>query len=229
VKNLLSHDKKNTFAIIRGTLEELGYQVEARVFDGQHFVPQHRERILIAGFREQSVFDWDAVPLPGLSTAPRLSAILHREDGSEDDPDQGRYLDGRGKVHPKYVLTDRLWEYLQAYAAKHRAKGNGFGCSVVGKENISRTLSARYYKDGSEILFSRGPGENPRRLTPRECARLMGYPDQFQIPVSDTRAYKQFGNSVVVPLIRHVAGLMKPRIMNLVSPEPHAPPQGRLF
>jgi DNA (cytosine-5)-methyltransferase 1 len=214
VKNLLSHDRKRTFAIIRRTLEDLGYEIHTRIIDGQHFVPQHRERILIVGFREPSGFDWDAAPLPNLASAPRLKSILHSEDSAESDTDRGRYLDGRGKVLLKYVLTDRLWEYLQAYAEKHRAKGNGFGCSVVEPEHISRTLSARYYKDGSEILVSRGRSRNPRRLTPRECARLMGFPDEFQIPVSDTRAYKQFGNSVVVPMVRHVAHLMRPWIMN---------------
>ena len=100
---------------------------------------------------------------------------------------------------------------------KHRARGNGFGCSVFGPGDVSRTLSARYFKDGSEILIDRGPGRNPRRLTPRECARLMGYPDTFQIPVSDTRAYKQFGNSVVVPLIGYAACLMQPWIVNPVT------------
>lgn len=213
VKNLISHDKKKTFRVIRDTLEDLGYTVDARVIDGRRFVPQHRERILIVGFREASPFDWDAVPLPDAACAPRLNAILHREDGREDDPDEGRYIDARGKVHEKYVLSDKLWAYLQGYAEKHRAKGNGFGCSVVGKNDVSRTLSARYYKDGSEILIDRGRDRNPRRLTPRECARLMGYPEDFQIPVSDTRAYKQFGNSVVVPLIRYAAGLMKPWIV----------------
>jgi DNA (cytosine-5)-methyltransferase 1 len=229
VKNLVSHDKKKTFRVIRDSLEDLGYHLSARVVDGQRFVPQHRERILIVGFREPADFDWDAVPLPDPARAPRLGEILHREDGTEYDPDAGRYLDACGKVHEKYVLTDKLWAYLQAYAIKHRAKGNGFGCSVVGKEGISRTLSARYYKDGSEILVSRGHGENPRRLTPRECARLMGYPDDFQIPVSDTRAYKQFGNSVVVPLISHAAGLMKPWIVNQTTSEPTQRRQGRLF
>ncbi|MDP9052811.1 MAG: DNA (cytosine-5-)-methyltransferase [Acidobacteriota bacterium] len=208
VKNLLSHDGKRTFAVIRSTLEELGYQVEARVINGKHFVPQNRERILIAGFREPVGFEWDAAPLPDAASAPKLRNILHAENGKEDDPDEGRYIDAKGKVHPKYVLTDKLWNYLQAYAIKHRAKGNGFGCSVVGRDDIARTLSARYHKDGSEILIDRGPGKNPRRLTPRECARLMGYPDSFRIEVSDTRAYKQFGNSVVVPLISHVAGLV---------------------
>ena len=213
VKNLLSHDRGNTFAVIRDVLEnELGYSVDARVLDARCFVPQHRERILIVGFREPTKFDWDALPCSNLTLAPRLGCILH---GDEVDVS-------------KYVLSDKLWGYLQAYAVKHRAKGNGFGCSVAGANDVARTLSARYYKDGSEILIERGTG-NPRRLTPRECARLMGYPDTFQIPVSDTRAYKQFGNSVVVPLIRHVAGLMKPWILDQTVYEKAGPPQGRLF
>jgi DNA (cytosine-5)-methyltransferase 1 len=189
VRNLLSHDKGRTFRVIRGTLEELGYDIHWRVLDGRHFVPQHRERIFIAGFREPADFDW-ADPAP--ATRPVLRDIL--------EP---------GPVPGKYVLSDKLWSYLQGYAEKHRAKGNGFGCSVFGPDDVARTLSARYYKDGSEILIRRGEG-NPRRLTPRECARLMGYPESFEIPVSDTRAYRQFGNSVVAPLIGHVARLMLP-------------------
>ena len=109
--------------------------------------------------------------------------------------------------------TPNLWKYLQAYAEKHRAKGNGFGFGLVYPDSIARTLSARYYKDGSEILVWQGEGCNPRRLTPRECARLMGYPDDFRIPVSDTRAYKQFGNSVVMPVFREVARIMKPWVL----------------
>jgi DNA (cytosine-5)-methyltransferase 1 len=224
VKNLLSHDRGNTFAVIRDVLEnELGYSISTRVIDGRHFVPQHRERILIAGFREPTM------PLPDTAAAPRLRCVLHREDRSEPDLDSGRYLTESGSVHEKYVLSDKLWNYLQAYAEKHRAKGNGFGCSVFGEADVARTLSARYFKDGSEILIERGKGVNPRRLTPRECARLMGYPDTFRIPVSDTRAYKQFGNSVVAPLISHVARLMKPWILDRTVYPKTEPPQGRLF
>ena len=219
VKNLLSHDKGNTFAVIKDILEnQLGYHVTYRVIDAQHFVPQQRKRIMIVGFLDKVDFDWDAMTLAeiGINT-PKLHTILHKEDGSEEDIDEGRFISKNGKIIPKYVLTDRLWEYLQAYAKKHKEKGNGFGCSVVGENDIARTLSARYYKDGYEILISRGKGKNPRRLTPRECARLMGYPDGFKIPVSDTRAYKQFGNSVVVPLIMQVAKLMKPHIKQIKS------------
>ncbi len=232
VKNLVSHDHGNTFRVILDTLQrELGYSVHWRVIDGGHFVPQHRERILIAGFRNPAGFDWNASRVRATGRGgPRLGDILHREDGTETDVDEGRYLDRRGRVQPKYVLTDRLWGYLQSYAEKHRAKGNGFGCTVVGPDDIARTLSARYYKDGSEILVSRGRRRNPRRLTPRECARLMGFPDSFRIPVSDTRAYKQFGNSVVVPLMCHAAELMRPWILEAkASAAESSPVQPALF
>jgi len=211
VKNLLSHDRGNTFRVIVETLrDELGYHVFTKVIDGGAFVPQHRERILIVGFREPTDFSWDGLRLP--SEGPRLRTILHPEDGSE--PADGAFTTGsRGLVHKKYVLSDRLWHYLQGYAEKHRAKGNGFGFGLVTPDGVARTLSARYYKDGSEILVSRGPRRSPRRLTPRECARLMGFPDSFRIPVSDTQAYKQFGNSVVVPVIREAARLMKPHVL----------------
>jgi DNA (cytosine-5)-methyltransferase 1 len=223
VKNLMSHDGGNTFKVIMDVLErQLGYVVRPMVVDGRRFVPQHRQRILLVGFRCDVRFDWQRVlaKMPAVQEGPRLKSILHREDGSEVDVDDNRYILVDGKVQDKYTLSDRLWQYLQNYAEKHRQAGNGFGCSVVGPPDTSRTLSARYYKDGSEILISRGKGRNPRRLTPRECARLMGYADTFRIPVSDTRAYKQFGNSVIVPLIAEVAKSMKPGIMHLVKGEP---------
>jgi len=211
VKNLLSHDKGRTFDVIRRTLqEELGYQIHCRVIDGAHFTPQHRERILIVGFREPVAFDWDAIPLPAKGNR-LLKDILHKTDGSEPvlPWDGDRFFDHSGrKVLDKYTLTPKLWAYLQAYADKHKAKGNGFGFGLVGPDSVTRTLSARYYKDGSEILVYQGEGKNPRRLTPRECARLMGFGDEFRIPVSDTRAYKQFGNSVVVDVMAHTARLM---------------------
>jgi DNA (cytosine-5)-methyltransferase 1 len=210
VKNLVSHDRGRTFRVIRQTLEEeLGYTISCRVLDAAHFVPQHRERILIAGFREPCPFSFDPLMLP--RTRPTLRNILHPEDGSEP-PEPPYTLPLRGDVNPKYVLTQHLWQYLQDYAAKHRAAGNGFGFGLVDGDRTARTLSARYYKDGSEILISRGPSRTPRRLTPRECARLMGFPDSFRIPVSDTQAYKQFGNSVAVPVIAFVAAAMRPWI-----------------
>lgn len=213
VKNLVSHNKGHTFAVIRETLEkELDYHIAYKVLDGKHFVPQHRERILIAGFAHETDFSWDDMSLPPAGQK-KLRDILHPQDGSEQDMDDGKFTDPQGRVLPKYTLTDNLWAYLQGYAAKHRAKGNGFGCSVIGPDDIARTLSARYYKDGSEILVFQGDNLNPRRLTPRECARIMGFPDTFKIVVSDTRAYKQFGNSVIVPLMKRAAEHMKPYIM----------------
>lgn len=229
VKNLKSHDGGNTFRVILGVLrDELKYHVQWRIIDGQGFVPQHRERILIVGFREQTGFDIDALGLPDPQSGPPLRSILHREDGTERDVDNRRYIDASGRVHPKYTLTPKLWRYLRDYADKHRAKGNGFGFGLVSGDDVARTLSARYFKDGSEILIRRpGRGARPRRLTPRECARLMGFPDSFRIPVSDTQAYRQFGNSVVVPVIEAVAGYMRPHI--LASQEFGNPVQPDLF
>lgn len=216
VKNLQSHDKGKTFSVIMQTLEHaLGYHVQYRIIDGQHWVPQHRERIVIVGFREPSAFDLNAIQLPEKGKK-RLDTILHKTDGTEKwlEHDGDKYFDHENRrVQPKYTLTDNLWRYLQKYAEKHRSLGNGFGFGLVGPMDIARTLSARYYKDGSEILIRQNGSENPRRLTPRECARLMGYGDDYIIPVSDTRAYKQFGNSVVVPVFRVVAKAIKPYLI----------------
>jgi DNA (cytosine-5)-methyltransferase 1 len=221
VKNLLSHDQGRTFKVIHDVLtNQLGYHITYKVIDGKHFVPQHRERLLIVGFKKDVGFkefvgvNWENVKLPELDSGPKLESILHTQNGEEIDVDEFRYIDKNGKVQKKYTLSNNLWNYLQAYAQKHKEAGNGFGFGLVGPKDTSRTLSARYYKDGSEILIKRGRG-NPRRLTPRECARLMGYPENFKIPVSDTRAYKQFGNSVVVPLITFVANLMKPYVLEM--------------
>ncbi|HOW08319.1 MAG TPA: DNA (cytosine-5-)-methyltransferase [Bacteroidales bacterium] len=186
VKNLASHDKKKTFTVIKNVLDELRYKVFSAVLDGKHFVPQHRERIIIVGFNkdiygEDVQFSFPDLPEP----KHKIRTIL------EPNPD------------PKYTLTNKLWHYLQDYAEKHRAKGNGFGYGLTNLDGIARTLSARYYKDGAEILIPQH-NRNPRRLTPRECARLQGFSDKFKIEVSDNRAYKQFGNSVVVPLIQAV-------------------------
>lgn len=217
VKNLLSHDKGNTFRVIRKVLEEeLGYHITYRVIDGSHFVPQGRQRILIVGFRDKTDFTFDDVVLP--DKKPTMASVLHPQDGSEE-PEAHYTIGPKAKVGERYTLTPKLWEYLQNYAAKHKAAGNGFGFGLVDRDSVARTLSARYYKDGSEILVSQGPRKRPRRLTPRECARLMGFPDDFVIPVSDTQAYKQFGNSVVMPAMREVARVMKPRIMEAIDPE----------
>jgi DNA (cytosine-5)-methyltransferase 1 len=186
VKNLVSHDKRKTFTTIKESLDELGYSVHAKVLDGKHFVPQHRERIFIVGFDKNVFGGKENFSFPEMPDATHCI-----EDVLESKPES------------KYTLTDRLWEYLQKYAAKHKEKGNGFGFGMTSPDGITRTLSARYYKDGSEILIPQGR-KNPRRLTPRECARIQGFPDEFVIPVSDNQAYRQFGNSVVVPLVRAV-------------------------
>lgn len=211
VKNLRGHDKGRTFSVIMNTLEqELGYNVRYRVIDAQHFLPQHRERIVIVGFRDKTDFNLEDMKLPEKGTFT-MGSVLHPEDGSEE-AEEPYTIGSKAEVSDKYTLSDKLWNYLQAYAAKHKAKGNGFGYGLVTPDDVARTLSARYYKDGSEILVSRGRNKNPRRLTPRECARLMGYDDTFKIPVSDTQAYKQFGNSVAVPVFTAVAKKMLPHI-----------------
>ncbi len=198
VKNLKSHDRGRTFKVIMDSLEELDYEVFDAVLDGQSYVPQHRERILLVGF-DRKRYGRDFTFSFNI-TQPEIKPVM--KDILETD------------VDAKYTLTDKLWSYLQNYAAKHRAAGNGFGYGLAVLNGISRTLSARYYKDGSEILIEQ-EGKNPRRLTPRECARLQGFSDDFVIPVSDTQAYKQFGNSVVVPLMTDVARLVVAKMKEL--------------
>ncbi|MBP1315108.1 DNA (cytosine-5-)-methyltransferase [Herbaspirillum sp. 1130] len=224
VKNLKSHDRGRTFKVIIETLEELGYWIsdvahsgtsDPKIIDGKYFVPQHRERIVLVGFRKDLGVH-DGFSLADISKFyPKKSTAL----GDILEPE----------VDEKYILTPKLWEYLFNYSIKHKEKGNGFGYGLVNKSSITRTLSARYHKDGSEILVDRGfdprlplsAPENqknrPRRLTPRECARLMGYDKPngaaFRIPVSDTQAYRQFGNSVVVPVFAAVAKMMRSRIV----------------
>jgi len=191
VKNLCSHDRGRTFKVIQESLHELNYKIFFQIIDGKDYVPQHRERIVIVGFDmncygEEIDFEFQLSPL---AKKPVVRDILESH------------------VDDKYTLTDKLWIYLQNYAAKHKEAGNGFGYGIAPLDGITRTMSARYYKDGSEILIAQD-GKNPRRLTPRECARLQGFPDTFKIPVSDTQAYMQFGNSVVVPLMTDVAKLV---------------------
>jgi DNA (cytosine-5)-methyltransferase 1 len=203
VRNLVSHDKGRTFATILNVLEnEIGYHVQYRIISAEAFVPQKRERIFIVGFRQKTGFDLQALELPQ-GRRPVLGDILE------------------ANVDPKYTLSDHLWGYLQRYREKHAAAGNGFGCSVFGPNDVARTLSARYHKDGSEILIDQGPGKPPRRLTPRECARLMGFDEpqgsEFKIPVSDTQAYRQFGNSVAVPVIRFIAESIRPWLVQALE------------
>lgn len=214
VKNLVSHDHGRTFDVICHVLEkELKYHIHYQIIDAKYFVPQHRERIFIAGFSQECDFSFNSVR--AIYQIQSLSRILHRLDGAEPFlPHDGERFFNHDvcRVQEKYTLTAHMWDYLQHYAEKHRLKGNGFGYGLVGGDDIARTLSARYFKDGSEILIRQDDGI-PRRLTPRECARLMGFPDSFRIPVSDTQAYRQFGNSVVVPLITAIAKAMKPYIL----------------
>jgi DNA (cytosine-5)-methyltransferase 1 len=220
VKNLVNHDSGRTFQVIRDVLTgELGYNISWRVIDAKSWVPQHRERIFIAGFRDATAFTFDSMKVPDTAGGPRLSSILHPEDGSEKEED--RFTAGSlAKVSDRYTLTDHLWTYLRNYAEKHRAQGNGFGFGLFGPDDVARTLSARYFKDGSEILIKRKRGA-PRRLTPRECARLMGFDSatetSWKIPVSDTQAYKQFGNAVVVPVVSAVAHHMMPQILEAME------------
>lgn len=211
VKNLTSHDGGRTFATIMNVLEnELGYKVFPKLIDARAFVPQHRERIYLVGFREETNFDWKTVEIPTPELHPRLRSILHPDDGT--GPVEKQFTDDSGRPAKKYQLSDHLWNYLQGYAAKHRARGNGFGYGLFGPDDVARTLSARYHKDGAEILIKTQSG-SPRRLTPRECARLMGFDDQFKVVVSDTQAYRQFGNSVVVPLITSIARSIRPLVL----------------
>jgi len=203
VKNLKSHDKGNTYRHIMDILQnKLGYFVPPpQIIDAKSLVPQHRERIFIVGFKRPLAFEFPKFPKQG----PMLGTIL------ENNPAD------------KYTLSDHLWSYLQNYAKKHAAAGNGFGFGLVTAESTTRTLSARYHKDGSEILLSQGVKKNPRRLTPRECARLMGYPDDYKIVVSDTQAYRQFGNSVVVPVVKKIA-----QVVCSVLKDPKTAPEFKL-
>ena len=216
VKHFLRHDGGRTFEVVRSILEdELEYHVSHRIIDAKAWVPQHRERIFIAGFRDATDFDLGEMPLPADSDRPELCDILHPEDGSEEP--EAHYTEGEfATVGERYTLSEHLWDYLQAYAAKHRKKGNGFGYGLVGPQDTARTLSARYYKDGSEILVKQD-GRRPRRLTPRECSRLMGFDrlteSRFVIPVSDTQAYRQFGNAVAVPCVEAIAKYMVNRFV----------------
>lgn len=221
VKNLVSHDKGKTFQVIKKVLtEDLGYHIKWKILDARAWVPQHRERIFIAGFIEDTGFNFDELAIPDIITHPKLSTILHTQNGLED-PEPPYTLPESTQVSDKYTLSDKLWNYLQAYAEKHRAQGNGFGFGLNTPDNVARTLSARYHKDGSEILIYQGTDKNPRRLTPRECARLMGFDSpnekKFKIPVSDTQSYRQFGNAVVVPVVKAVAQHMLPHINTLVT------------
>ena len=240
VPHLLSHDKGKTFATISEHLDALGYRIVHEIVSARPWVPQGRRRIIIIGFRKEyearskskvsQNFSFEKInryrrPPKGFSNPPSMAWVLHDSSRQRDrslspsvlpsrNPENAWYTDSDGRVNPKYTISPALWSYLKEYAAKHRAAGNGFGFGLVGPEDVARTLSARYYKDGAEILV-RQDRKPPRRLTPRECARLMGFPDTFKIPVSDNQAYKQFGNSVVVPMMAAIARELKPAIIDL--------------
>lgn len=208
VKNLKSHDKGRTFEVIRRTLEkDLGYRIETRIISSAPFVPQKRQRIFIVGFREDVGFRFED-----------FDRFLPPE---EEWPTLGSILQSHNEIDTKYTLTPKLWQYLQDYRKKHERAGNGFGFTAHGPDDVARTLSARYHKDGSEILIEQR-GTRPRRLTPTECARLMGFERdgrEWQISVSDTQAYRQFGNAVVVPVIEAIARAMQPSLMRALGKE----------
>lgn len=207
VKHLKRHDGGRTFEVIRSTLDELGYDIETRIISSEPWVPQKRERIFIAGFRKDlasrfSFDDFDQM-IPPEAEWPKLGSILQSHN----------------EIDAKYTLTPNLWQYLQDYRKKHEGAGNGFGFSMFGPKGVTRTLSARYHKDGSEVLIEQ-KGTRPRRLTPVECARLMGFERgkrEWKIRVSDTQAYRQFGNAVVVPVIETIAMYMKDDLLAAVT------------
>ena len=191
VKGFKSHDGGNTFKVVCGTLESLGYEVHSQILNARDFgVPQNRERIYIVAIdRSKTLKKPFIFPIP-----PRKKVTL------------GEILEK--KVDPKYTISDRLWSGHRRRLKEHKIKGNGFGYSLFNnKSEYTSTISARYYKDGSEILIDQN-GKNPRKLTPREAARLQGFPDSFKIPVSDAQAYRQFGNSVAVPVVTAISRQM---------------------
>lgn len=206
VKNLISHDKGNTWATIKLELENAGYKILYKIIDAKGWVPQHRERIFIVCFRKKDF------------TEEEISSFVFPEHAKTNKyPKLSKILDPQPE--PKYMLTDNLWRYLQAYAEKHRAAGNGFGFSIAQPEGITRTISARYHKDGSEILIRHDGWRNPRRLTPSEAAKLMGFRPslalkakvpggQFKKVVSDSQAYKQFGNSVCPLIVQDIGEVL---------------------
>lgn len=204
VKHLLRHDGGRTFTVIRDSLDDLGYNISYRVLDARAWVPQHRERIFIVAMRRSVYGDFARFDFPEPPSArPTLD-----ESFFDAQPDPG------------LTRSEHVWQYLQAYAEKHRAAGNGFGFGLVGPGDVARTLSARYYKDGSEILV-RQDGKPPRMLSRRECARLMGFPDDW-VPtdVSRTQAYRQFGNSVVVPVVQFMGkALVAQGILPIPKPQ----------
>jgi DNA (cytosine-5)-methyltransferase 1 len=217
VKNLVSHDNKRTFSVITDTLTGLGYNIFPRIIDAAGWVPQHRERIYIVGFRNSKIApsqNWSIESFPELyELAPPKNGGVDLTDVLEKD------------VPEKYTLGLGTWNTLVRHKAHHESLGQGFGYGMIMppfKGKITRTISARYHKDGAEILIYQGEDRRPRRLTPLECCRLMGFPADFQKlysrdphstpPVSDTQAYRQFGNSVAVPVVEAIAKIVVKRL-----------------
>jgi len=190
VKRLKTHDKGNTFKVMQETLEDLGYTVFSRVLAAKDFgIPQNRERIYIVALKNHEIFTF---PNPTFQET-KVGNILENV------------------VPEKYTISDKLWEGHQRRKLEHKKKGNGFGYTLFNNNSsYTNTISARYYKDGSEILIDQGSAKNPRKVTPREAARLQGFPENYKIVVSDVQAYKQFGNSVCVPVVRAISKQLEP-------------------
>lgn len=192
VKQLRGHDKGNTIKVILSVLDELNYYVpNPQILNGYHFgLPQNRERIIIVGFNRDYLpenFKEFEYPVGQIDEKVCVGDVLEESVGE------------------RFTISDKLWEGHQARKKKHKKKGNGFGFALFNEDSkYTSTISARYYKDGSEALIEQS-GKNPRMLTPRECARLQGFPEDFIIPVSNAQSYKQFGNSVCISVIEAVA------------------------
>ena len=203
VPNLLAHDGGQTFATIQHLLtNELGYHISHRVLDARPYVPQRRRRVFIAGHLLPGRPTMADMELPPEEHGPVLSEILHPEDGSEEP--EVPYTKPDGAVSEQYTLGPGTWNTLLRHRQKHRDNGNGFGYTIANPAEATRTLTARYHKDGQEILIQQPGQERPRRLTPRECSRLMGMP-KLKLVVSDTQAYRQLGNSIVPRLVEDIA------------------------
>ncbi len=210
VKAFKTHDHGNTFKVVIDTLEKMGYVTFSQVLNAKDFgLPQNRERIYIVALNKNKVNNLDFhFPIPPKNPT-RLGDILEKN------------------VDDKYTISDTLWAGHKRRKLEHKAKGNGFGYSLFNSDSpYVSTLSARYYKDGSEILIEQ-KGKNPRKLTPNEARRLQGYPENFKIAVSDTQAYRQFGNAVAVPVVRAIAATINEHVKtdthrshNLYSPPP---------
>lgn len=185
VKRLKTHDKGKTFKVIQDSLENLGYRVSSQILAAKDFgIPQNRERIYIIALKNKATFKF---PTP-LGKETCVGDILEKN------------------VDQRYTISDKLWAGHRRRKLEHKIKGNGFGYGLFNSQSAyTNTISARYYKDGSEILIDQGPYMNPRKITPREAARLQGFPESYKIVVSDVQAYKQFGNSVCIPVIREIA------------------------